>query len=471
MAGASAGPAERKCGGAAVVLKAEDNEILTRVGPGTLMGNLLRRYWTPACLSVEIPEPGGAPARVRLLGERLIAYRDTAGRVGLVQENCPHRGASLYFGRNEDASIRCVYHGWAFDVDGNCIDMPSEPVPFCEKVKMRAYPTHESGGIIWAYLGPRETMTPFRDFGTEDLEPGKWSATKVVTTCNWVQAMEGNIDTSHISHLHQWYGVDDIPDDGSDKPGYPSNAMSWKFWRHDRAPRLEVHDTWYGYRYAGIRTTPNGNTHVRITGYAIPYTTMVASVPWSQRQGLFVPMDDETTARYSFAVSVPPNIHDYGGENLFAIAPFSNPVSRGRKGLIGRDYRADNDYQIDREVQRTATFSGVADFVSQDFMVTESMGPIYDRTQEQLGSTDKAITRMRHILISAAKGLAAGNEPPAVAGDLDYRFILGAEKILEPGEDWRVLATPEDPTFVEALGLANGHSANGHSPNGQSANR
>jgi phthalate 4,5-dioxygenase oxygenase subunit len=149
---------------------------------------------------------------------------------------------------------------------------------------------------------------------------------------------------------------------------------------------------------------------------------------------------------------VPPNVHGYGGENLFAVAPFTNAIQSGRTGIIPRGYRADNDYQIDREVQRTATFSGVADFVSQDFMVTESMGPIYDRTQEQLGSTDKAITRMRHILISAAKGLAEGKEPPAV-GEHDFTSILGAEKVLAPDEDWRTLATPEDPTLREALGL------------------
>ncbi|MFZ0165517.1 MAG: Rieske 2Fe-2S domain-containing protein, partial [Trebonia sp.] len=195
------------------MLKAEDNEILTRVGPGTLMGELLRRYWTPACLSEEIPAPGSPPARVRLLGEKLVAFRDTTGRIGLMQENCPHRGASLYYGRNEDAALRCVYHGWAYDTEGRCVDMPSEPAPFCEKVRMRAYPVHESGGIVWAYLGPRETMTPFRDFGTDELEQENWSATKQVTDCNWVQAMEGNIDTAHISHLHQWDGIDDIPDD------------------------------------------------------------------------------------------------------------------------------------------------------------------------------------------------------------------------------------------------------------------
>jgi hypothetical protein len=182
---------------------------------------------------------------------------------------------------------------------------------------------------------------------------------------------------------------------------------------------------------------------------------MVASVPWNRRQGLFVPMDDENTARYSFGTGVPPNTRGYGGENLFAVAPFTNAIQSGRTGIIPREYTAGNDYQIDREVQRSATFSGVADFVSQDFMVTESMGPIYDRTQEYLGSTDKAITRMRHILISAARGLAEGKPPPAV-GEHDYRSIFGAEKILAPGEDWRTLATPEDPVFTEALGLLDG---------------
>jgi phthalate 4,5-dioxygenase len=436
------------------VLSKEDNEILCRVGAGTPMGELLRRYWTPACLSAEIAERGCAPVRVRLLGENLVAFRDTAGRVGLVQENCGHRGASLYFGRNEDAAIRCVYHGWAFDVAGRCVDMPSEPQPFCEKVRITAYPTHESGGIVWTYMGPREAMTPFRDFGTDGLDASQFRASKQVSCCNWVQAMEGNIDTAHISHLHQWNGVDDIPDDGSDRPGYPSNAMSWRFWRHDRAPRLELEETWFGYRYAGIRTTPNGHTHVRVTAYIVPYSTLVASIPWNQRHGMFVPIDDNVTARYSFAARVPPNAHGYGGASLFAVAPFTTPISRGRqRGMIPRDYRADNDYQIDRDVQRNSTFSGVADFVSQDLMVTESMGPIYDRTQEKLGSTDLAITRMRHILLRAARDLAAGKEPPAVAAG-DYARIFGAEKILAAGEDWRVLATLADPALREALSIA-----------------
>jgi phthalate 4,5-dioxygenase len=437
------------------VLSTEDNEILTRVGPGTVMGNLLRRYWTPALLAEELPGSGGAPVRVRLLGENLVAFRDTQGKVGLVAENCPHRGASLYFGRNEDCAIRCVYHGWAFDVNGDCTDMPSEPRPFAERIKLTAYPTHVSGGIVWTYMGPKETMTPFRDFGTDELDDGAVAATKLHTACNWVQAMEGNIDTAHISHLHQFNGIDDIPDDGSDRPGYPSNAMSWKFWRHDRAPRLEVEDTWYGYKYAGIRTTPAGNTHVRITAYIAPYSTLVASIPWNQRHGMFVPIDDNNTARYSFATLSPDNVQNLGGANLFSVAPFSTPFSRGLKptGVTPRDFTAENDYQIDRDVQKHTTFSGVADFVSQDLMVTESMGTIYDRSQEHLGTTDVSIIRMRTILINAAKALAEGKEElPALGADRDFVSIRGSEKILEPGEDWRVLGTNDDPVVQEGLG-------------------
>jgi phthalate 4,5-dioxygenase oxygenase subunit len=442
------------------VLSAQDNEILTRVGPGTLMGELLRRYWTPALLVAELPEPDSTPVRVRLLGENLVAFRDTEGTIGLVAENCPHRGASMYFGRNEERGLRCPYHGWKFDTEGTCVDMPSEPPnsTFKNRVRLRSHPVHESGGIVWAYLGPAETMTPFRDFGTETLPPERASARKLLTTCNWVQAMEGNLDSAHISWLHQFNGIDDIPDDGSDKPGHPSNAMSWKFWRHDRAPRLEVQDTWYGYRYAGIRTTPNGNTHVRVTEYCVPYTTVVASNPFTTRQGMFVPIDDETCWRYNFATQLDANPNNLGGDNLFAVAPFSTPLSNPTSGITPREYTAENDYRIDRQVQRTQTFSGVADFVSQDLMVTESMGAIYDRTQEHLGTTDKAVIRMRQILLRAAKGLADGTTPPALAEEgHDFTTIRSAEKILEPGEDWRVLGTDDDPVVGESLRSATLH--------------
>jgi len=304
------------------VLSAEDNEILTRVGPGTPMGTLLRRYWIPACLSSEIGEPDGAPVRVRLLGEDLVAFRDTAGAVGLIEERCPHRGASLFYGRNEESGLRCTYHGWKFDVSGQCTDQRSEIRSFAHRIKTTSYPVHESGGIVWAYLGPPAAMTPFRDFGTDSLPSSLVGANKETIYCNWVQSLDGDLDTAHISNLHQFDAIDDIADDGTDKPG---------------------------------------------------------------------------------------------------------------------------------------SYSGIADFRSQDAMATETAGPIFDRTAEHLGSTDVALIRMHRLLLRAAKALAddpAAADLPALAGPDagDFRAIRGAEKILAGGEDWRYLGTDADPTVREALG-------------------
>jgi phenylpropionate dioxygenase-like ring-hydroxylating dioxygenase large terminal subunit len=420
------------------------------------MGEVLRRYWTPALLSTELPEPDCVPVKVRLLGENLVAFRDSTGKVGLIGENCPHRGASMYFGRNEDCGLRCVYHGWKFDTDGNCVDMPSEPPTssFKERVKALAYPVHESGGIVWTYMGPADSITPFRDFGTESLPKENELATKLYSSCNWIQTMEGNVDTAHISWLHQFDAAADIPDDGSDKPGYPSNEMTWKFWIHDRAPRLEVFDTWYGYRYAGLRTTPNGYTNARITEYIAPYSTIIAAIPYNTRHLMVVPIDDHQCWRYNFEAQVQANPQGHGGAPLFSFAPFETPFTRQRtSGIIPRTYLPENDYNIDREAQRHRTFSGVADFVSQDLMVTESMGSIYDRSQERLATIDKAVIRMRQILLSSAKALAEdGTPPPALASpDRDFRAIRAAEKNLEDGEDWRRLGTDDDPAVQEAL--------------------
>jgi hypothetical protein len=270
--------------------------------------------------------------------------------------------------------------------------------------------------------------------------------------------MEGNLDSAHISWLHQFNAIDDIPDDGSDKPGYLSVDMSWKIWRYDRAPRLEVHDTWYGYRYAGIRTTPNGHTHVRITGFCVPYLTAVASIPFRSRLSMFVPIDDENCWRINAVAQPPRNPNGYGGgHELFDVTNY--PFEKRRfNGIRGRRWTAENEYEIDRDVQRNATFSGIPDFNSQDLMATESMGPIYDRSQEHLGTTDRAVIRMRRILLDAAKKLAAdGVTPPALAGvdGHDFTTFRSAEKILEPGEDWRILGTDDDPTVKEAM-LATG---------------
>jgi phenylpropionate dioxygenase-like ring-hydroxylating dioxygenase large terminal subunit len=443
------------------VLTAEDSEILTHVGPGTLMGNLLRRYWAPALLSTEIPAPDDPPVRVRLLGEDLVAFRDTNGQVGLVEEHCPHRGASVYFGRNEECGLRCVYHGWKFDTEGHCVDMPNEPAEsnFKSKVTIRAYPTHESAGIVWTYMGPKETMSPFRDFGTDTLPPEHAHPTKQPIYCNFVQSLDGDIDSAHISHLHQFFDIDNIPDDGTDKPGYPTNFMSMRIWRHDRAPRFEVRDEWYGFRYAAHRSTPNGHDHVRITAYLIPYTALVGSVPFRSNHLTIVPADDENTWRFTYLTKAPdrqlwtggPGYQEYEGypyerQRSGGMVPHDKP---GRNaGVQERVHTLDNDYQISREAQRTQSFTGIPSFRAHDLMVTESMGPIYDRTKEHLGTTDRAVIRMHEILLDAAKGLAQGKEPPALSGN--FRSIRSAEKILESDEDWGYLGTDDDPLVQQS---------------------
>jgi phenylpropionate dioxygenase-like ring-hydroxylating dioxygenase large terminal subunit len=438
------------------VLSAEDNEILTRVGPGTPMGNLLRRYWIPACLSSEIPEPDSAPVRVRLLCEDLVAFRDTNGAVGLIEERCPHRGASLFYGRNEECGLRCTYHGWKFDVTGQCTDQRSELHPFAHRIRLTNYPVHESGGIVWTYMGPPETMTPFRDFGTETLPASLTGANKEQIYCNWVQSMDGDLDTAHISNLHQFDAIDDVPDDGTDKPGYPSGFMSMKFWRHDPRSLIEVNDEWHGFRYAGIRTTPNGYRHARVTAYIFPSSTIIAQIPFSTRQIFVVPVDDFTTYRYNFTTQPPANPRGYGGPLFFTYEKYPFEMLPPN-GVVPRDYTRENDYNIDRVAQKGTSYSGIADFRSQDAMATETAGPVFDRTREHLGSTDVALIRFHRQLIRAAKALAATDGDaaaaglPALGGSGDFQAIRGAEKVLADGEDWRVLGTDADPTVQEAL--------------------
>jgi hypothetical protein len=226
--------------------------------------------------------------------------------------------------------------------------------------------------------------------------------------------------------------------------------MSWKFWRHDRAPRLEVEDTWYGFKYVGIRETPGGHTHVRMSAFCYPYHTVIATVPLGVRHGIFVPVDDHNTHRYILNTRPLDNSRGVGGAPLFSVAPFK--LARAEvngNGVVPREYTAENDYGIDREEQRNLTYSGVAEFVSQDLMVTESMGPIYDRSQERLGTSDKAIIRMRRLLMAAAKSVADGGDAPATSAEHNYFEVRSAEKILEDGEDWRVLGTDADPLVRE----------------------
>jgi nitrite reductase/ring-hydroxylating ferredoxin subunit len=400
--------------------------------------------------------------RIRILSEDLVAFRDTNGDVGLVKENCPHRGASLFFGRNEDSGLRCVYHGWKFDTNGDCVDMPSEPAEsvFKSKVHATAYPTHESGGIIWTYMGAADTLKPFRDLGSESVPAEKVRASKVISYCNWVQGLEGNIDTTHIAFLHggRPHTLPPVPnpDDGTDVPGYPSLATRNYIHRTSRDATLEVQDTWYGFRYAGIRSTPNGHLNVRVSDFIMPLFTYVPQ-PWLPLGGdsciMMVPIDDNTYWRWSFTTK--PDVFaaqlavGYGSD-----MPQFGPGTRGGGGGLGngvqeRTQFAENDYLIDRENQRTTTYTGIEGIAQQDMAVTESMGGVYDRASEHLGTSDMAIIRMRRMLIKAARDLAEGIEPIGVDPNLPYTTIRSAERNIAVNDDWRKLGTDADPIVQE----------------------
>jgi phthalate 4,5-dioxygenase len=430
------------------MLSKELNELLTRVGPGTPMGNLLRRYWMPALLSSELPGPDSDPVRVRLMGEDLIAFRNTTGEVGLLAHNCPHRGASLFFGRNEENGLRCVYHGWKFSASGECVDMPNEPAEsdFRSKVRAVAYPTHESGGVIWTYMGPPDKRLPFRNFGTDDLPPEQWRASKTLSYCNFVQAMEGNLDTAHISFLHRSLDDGSLNDDGTDRPGYSSQDVSTRVKAQNRAPRVEVEDTPYGFRYAGIRDTPNGHMQIRLTVFAMPVMTFVSAIPFGGSCGMFVPIDDHNCWRLQVRVH---STEGSSGRGYMLPMP-GRPAGR----LTGKQERLvepENDYLIDRDLQRSTTYTGIPGIQEQDLAVTESMGRIYDRSQERLGTTDRAIIRMRQLLIKAAQDLEEGIEPPGLDPVFPFTQLRSTEKIISTGEDWRKLATGADPAYVDLL--------------------
>jgi nitrite reductase/ring-hydroxylating ferredoxin subunit len=408
------------------MLTSQDNDILTRVGPGTPMGNLLRRYWTPALLSTEIPGADGTPIRVRILGEDLVAFRNSEGKVGLFVQACPHRGASIFFGRNEETGLRCVYHGWKFDVTGACVDMPSEPAEsnFKTKVRIRAYPTIEAGGIVWAYMGPPENRPPFRDFIGENLTPDQWSARKMISDCNWVQGLEGNLDTAHISFLHRALADFALEPDDTDRPGYPSDVTTTVIRGRDRAPEIEVEDTWYGFRYAGLRRTPAGHTHARVTDFIMPFGCYISTVPvGGDNLLMMVPIDDDHFFRMSFTTKQAVPIPGRGDFAASAQGAGARPIGGPPASPFPERPSLANEYFIDREAQKNVSYTGIRGIPQQDMAVTESMGPIYDRSHEHLGRTDAAVIRMRRMLIKAAKDLDAGIEPPALNASMPFEKI------------------------------------------------
>ena len=413
------------------MLSREDNELLCRVGPGTPMGDLMRQYWVPAALSTELPARDGAPLRVRLLGENLIAFRATSGAVGLVRDSCPHRGASLFYGRNEQEGLRCVYHGWKFDVTGRCVDMPNEPAEsnFRGKVRAVAYPCVERAGLVWAYLGPRETPPPL-----PDLEPTMLADASVQIyqrECNWMQALEGDIDTCHTVFLH----LGSVDADEARPGTWARYALS------DRAPRYAVADMDFGVMYGAYRPAEADSEYWRIANFLFPFYAMVPTgvLGLEVRVRAWVPMDDEHTLAISIARSAQ-GVRSAGRQVVRP--PETLPNTTDWYGRFRCVANAGNDYLIDRTAQKTTSYTGIDAIFLQDQAVTESMGAIYDRTNERLGTSDQMIIRTRKRLIDAARALRdTGKVPPGVDDPGVYAVRSGGA-LLARGADW-VEATRE----------------------------
>jgi phthalate 4,5-dioxygenase len=389
------------------VLTREQQEFLVRVGPGTPMGALLRRYWVPVLLAEELPEPDCSQVRVRILGEDLIAFRDTDGRVGLVDEFCPHRGTSLYFGRNEENGIRCCYHGWKFDVDGQCVDMPSEPEEsnFKNKVQIAAYPCIERGDLIFAYLGPREHKPQPPEIEWLTVPASQRFVSKRMQYTTYLQALEGGIDSSHVSVLHR-YDLD------GDRLHVRSEGS--RYLKGDTRPRFEVARTEWGLSVGARRNAGDESYYWRITPFIMPWYTIIPPYADHPTGGhAFVPIDDENCWVISMYYSPDKPVSDElraslknGGGNISVNIPGT---------YIPRANRT-NDYLVDRKAQKEKkTFSGVIGIAIQDQATQESMGPIQDRTKERLGTSDAGIIAARQRLIDAAVALRdAGEMPPAL---------------------------------------------------------
>jgi phthalate 4,5-dioxygenase oxygenase subunit len=407
------------------MLSQEQNVLLTQTGPDTPMGRLFRSGWIPALLREELPDNDCPPVRVKLLSERLIAFRDSDGRYRLMDEFCAHRGISLWFGRNEECGLRCPYHGWKYDVTGQCIDMPSEPEDsrFAAKVKLKSYPLVERGGILWTYMGRAASQPPLPEWEFATVPSAQSFTSKRLQESNWLQAMEGGIDSSHVSFLHRG----DLNSDPLFK-----GARGNQYNLSDARPVFEVVDSPGGLYIGARRNAENGHYYWRITQWVMPSFTMIAPRGDHSVHGHFwIPIDDENCWTWSF---------DYHPTRALTGAEVAS--MRAGKGIHARvipgTFRPvankDNDYLMDRAAQKAGkTYSGVEGFAMQDASLQESMGPIVDRTKETLVSTDSGIIMARQRLLRAVKALVdTGLAPPGV--DPVHQRVRSAAVVLPPDQ-------------------------------------
>jgi phenylpropionate dioxygenase-like ring-hydroxylating dioxygenase large terminal subunit len=412
------------------MLNDDDNELLTRVSAGTPMGELLRRFWMPAVLSREI-EKDGPPVRFRILGENLLAFRDSNGSVGAVDAYCSHRGAPLFFGRNEDCGIRCPYHGWKFDTQGHCVDLPNVPAnrntPAArERVGIKAYPAVDAGGLIWVYMGPVDKKPPLPDLEWMHVPDSYRHVSRWLQRSNFMQGVEGEIDSSHISFLHKEFDPD------SDNEMHRAKDLS-----SDGAPELTLRETDYGFRYGARRQLADQHLW-RMTHWLLPMFSLIPKAPgdvFTHGGGrAWVPIDDENTCTFSYNFRIDQPL-TAGETEIFDNGSFFPPRLQQGSATLADNTIIDtflpvanrgNDYLMDREVQRTRNFTGIWGANEQDRSLQEGMrrkpgrSGTVDRSREHLVGSDLAIVTARRKLIKLARDLQAGIEPAIVSQPQKY---------------------------------------------------
>jgi phthalate 4,5-dioxygenase len=413
----------------------KDSADLVRVGPGTAMGELMRQYWIPAAMSSEL-QPDAAPLRLLLLGERLIAFRDSSGRVGVMDHRCPHRCASLFLGRNEKDGIRCVYHGWKFDTAGNCVDMPNATLDqdYKHKVRAKAYRVAERSGVVWVYMGERAEAPPLPGIEASLLPEADLQIVFAQRECNWLQALEGDIDTSHFGFLHA--GSVDPADVGAD------NLIRWTV--ANRAPEYHVADTDWGTMYAAYRPAEPGQTYWRFANFLFPFWTQTPQGAFDRvNSRAWVPMDDTHTMFVSLSWKGLPaaraalsNSRILPGSKLTMDFVPNTTDWYGRWRLAGNVV---NDWLIDREAQKNGgIYTGIVGIQAQDQAVTESMGAITDHGFEHLGPSDRMITRTRRRLLRAARAFRKdGVIPPGVNNPEVFLAVRSGDFLADAKIAWR----------------------------------
>ena len=416
----------------------DDNDLLCLVEGDVPMGAIMRQHWIPACMSEEVAERDGKPVRVRLLGEDLVVFRDTEGRLGAIDEFCRHRGASLAFGRNEDCGLRCLYHGWKFDVDGNVMDMPSEPnvgEALKADAKLKSYPTRESGGFVWLWMGAAENVAEFEPPAWASVPGEKISIVKIHTSCNWAQVLEGSIDSAHSSSLHS----SNMPP--AEVDGAKATATSWPRPSNDKAPRIRFDKTDYGFRYAAVRTPiidPEGKDYIRNTLFVAPFTVIIPPNDQYKLAQMLIPMDDGNTMFYWIAFHETKGI-DQDEWRRFCGAEIGVDLDENFRKIRNLD----NMFLQDREAMKQGDFTGIYGIPAQDMAMWESMGPIADRTKDYLGVSDGAVAQFRRIMIAAAKDVQDGKaaiNTRAAGRETDVSALSSFEGMIPKDADWRLYA-------------------------------